>query len=188
MTGKPPSPEAFDKLLAWLDPDREQAGQKYQKIQSRLISIFSCHGCAEPEKLADETIDRVTAKIDWLLENYVGEPIRYFCGVSRNVLKEDLRSRVRPTISPTYENEIDESFQEKHNCLDKCMSELTAHNQSLVLAYYEAEGQAKIVGRKKLAEQSGITLTALRIRVFHIRVQLSKCLKVCLESSAKETL
>lgn len=184
MTGKPPSPEAFDKLLAWLDPDRDRAGQKYQNIQSRLTSIFSCHGCADPEKLADETIDRVTAKIDWLRQNYVGEPARYFCGVSRNVLKEDFRNRIPPTIPPRDENKIDESIQRKYDCLDKCMSQLTAYNQSLVLAYYEAEGQAKIVRRKKLAEQSGITLTALRLRVFHIRVQLSKCLTVCLDQSS----
>jgi hypothetical protein len=185
MTGKPTSPEAFDKLLAWLDPDRERAGQKYQQIQSRLTSIFSCHGCADPEKLADETIDRVTAKIDWLRENYVGEPTRYFCGVSRNILKEDFRTRIPPTLPPTYENRIDEGSQQKYDCLDQCMSELSTYNQSLVLAYYEAEGQAKIVRRKKLAEQSGITLTALRLRVFHIRVQLNRCLTVCLESSAK---
>jgi DNA-directed RNA polymerase specialized sigma24 family protein len=184
MTGKPLTEEAFDKMLAWLDPDREQAGQKYRNIQSRLISIFSCHGCAEPESLADETIDRVIAKIDWLRGNYVGEPTRYFVGVARNVLKEDLRGRVPPQIPPRDDNEIDESTQQKYDCLDRCMSEVPPRNQSLVLAYYEDEGHAKIVHRKKLAAEFGITVVALRLRVFHIRVQLSKCLESCLRQNS----
>jgi DNA-directed RNA polymerase specialized sigma24 family protein len=93
MIRKPPTQEAFDKLLEWLDPDRERAAEKYQKIHTRLIGIFSNHGCADPEKLADETIDRVIAKMDSLSVNYEGEPTRYFYGVARNILKEDLKRR-----------------------------------------------------------------------------------------------
>jgi len=29
--------EAFDRLLGWLDPDRESAGEKYEAIRLRLI-------------------------------------------------------------------------------------------------------------------------------------------------------
>lgn len=184
MTGKPPTQEAFNKLLAWLDADREQAGRKYQQIQLRLIGIFSSHGCIEPEKLADETIDRVTAKINWLEENYVGEPTRYFCGVARNVLKEDLRGRVAPRMPFQHERDLDEIVQQKYDCLDRCMSELPTRNQLLVLAYYEEEGHAKIVSRKKLAADYGLTMKALRLRVFHIRVRLSECLKTCLSESS----
>jgi DNA-directed RNA polymerase specialized sigma24 family protein len=181
MTRKPPTPEAFEKFLAWLGPDREQAGEKYQKIQFRLTKIFSCHGCTEPETLADETIDRVIAKTDWLLENYVGDPIRYFCGVARNVLKEDVRYRVVPQLPLKEETEHDEGGQKRYDCLDKCMAELPQAGRSLVLAYYEEEGNAKIVLRKKLAEEGGTTLRALRLRVFHIRLQLNKCMKTCLQ-------
>ena len=178
MTGKP-TPEAFDKLLQWLDPDREQAAKKYQKIHTRLISIFATHGCVDPEWRADETIDRVITKIDWLLENYIGEPTRYFCGVSRNVLKEDLRKRLPPEI-PIPQNEVDEAEQERYACFDQCMSELPTRHQSLVVEYYENKGQAKIRHRQKLAEEWGISMSALRLRVFHLRAQLSKCLETCL--------
>src|SRR5262245_44374262 len=34
------SREAFDLMLAWLDSDRERAGQKYEEIRYRLIKIF----------------------------------------------------------------------------------------------------------------------------------------------------
>jgi DNA-directed RNA polymerase specialized sigma24 family protein len=180
MTRKPPTQEAFEKFLAWLGPDREQAGETYQKIQFRLTKIFSCHGCTEPETLADETIDRVIGKTDWLMENYVGDPIRYFCGVARNVLKEDIRYRVIPKLPLKEETEDDEGGKERYDCLDKCLAELPQPGRSLVLAYYAEEGNAKIVIRKKLAAEAGITMRALRLRVFHIRLQLSKCMKTCL--------
>ena len=185
MTRKPPTQEAFDEMLKWLDPDRDQAGKKYRKIHARLIGIFSNHGCSDPEKLADETIDRVIAKMDSLLHNYEGEPARYFCGVARNILKEDLKHR--NTQQPLDEHDQIESGvddQTKFDCLDKCMAELPAQSQSVILAYYEEQGLAKIERRKKLAEQLGITVTALRLRVFHMRLQLSRCMEECLQQAS----
>lgn len=168
-------------MLEWLDRDREQAGKKYQKIHTRLIGIFSNHGCADPEKLADETIDRVMAKIDWLLENYEGEPTRYFCGIARNILKEDLKRRnIHEPLTEHQQVECVDD-QAKYDCLDKCMAELPVHSQSVILAYYEEQGLAKIRRRKKLAEDIGITVTALRLRVFQMRLQLSQCLEHCLK-------
>ena len=76
--------ESFNKLLAWLDPDRDQAAEKFIKIQLRLIRIFSANGCSDPERLATETFSRIQARIDWLIENYVGDPLHYFCAVARN--------------------------------------------------------------------------------------------------------
>lgn len=186
MTRKPPSQEAFDKLLGWLDPDREQAGRKYQKIQIRLTDIFSCHGCTEPESLADETIDRVIEKIDWLIENYVGDPIRYFCGVARNVLREYWKRRRVPDEFPDEQkNEPDEENDRRFDCLDKCMAELLPRNRSMILDYYEDQGKAKIVHRKQLAENTGISLPALRLRVFHIRSQLATCMQECVNQGSE---
>jgi hypothetical protein len=45
------SQEAFDALLDWLDPDREQAGIKYEQIRLRLIKIFTGRGCSDAEDL-----------------------------------------------------------------------------------------------------------------------------------------
>ncbi|HEY7785163.1 MAG TPA: hypothetical protein VIB00_10575, partial [Pyrinomonadaceae bacterium] len=52
--------ESFDALLHWLDPQRDRAGLRYEEIRRSLIKIFACRGCAEPEDLADETINRVS--------------------------------------------------------------------------------------------------------------------------------
>jgi DNA-directed RNA polymerase specialized sigma24 family protein len=184
MLRKPPTQEAFDKLLDWLDPDREQAGKKYQKIHARLILIFSNHGCSDPEILADETIDRVIAKIDWLKENYEGDPTRFFYGVARNILKEDLKRRNTHEPLTEYQQIERDEDQTRYDCLDKCMAELPAQSQSVILAYYEEQGVAKIRRRKRLAEERGITVTALRLRVFHMREQLSRCMEECVQRAS----
>src|SRR5258705_12334685 len=93
--------EQFDKLLAWLDKDRNVAALKFEKVRLGLIKIFAYRGCWESESLADETIDRVASKIEWLTQNYVGDPALYFYGVAQNVYKEFVRpKRQTPPMPP----------------------------------------------------------------------------------------
>jgi len=175
------TPESFSLLLQWLDSDPEQAAVKYEKIRIRLIKIFACQGCADPERLTDETFDRVVAKINWLMTEYVGDPTLYFCGVARNVLKEDRRDRLNPRpLPPPPEQAEEELEQREFDCLDECMEKLPQENRRLVLAYYEGDGHAKIANRGKLANQLGITLRALRLRAYHTRLQLRECMELCL--------
>ena len=176
------SQEAFDKLLAWLDSDREMAGKKYEDIRRRLIKIFNCRGCLEAEALADETINRVTGKVQALEADYSGEPAAYFYGVARKVLLEYLRKK-RVAVMPPPEDSSSE-IEEGLNCLDNCMQHLDAESRQLVLNYYQDEKQAKINHRKEYAQQSGISLNALRIRAFRLRAILQECVRSCLEERA----
>ena len=64
---EPPSQEAFEKLLAWLDPDRDKAVEKYQRIYLRLVRVFATRGRADAEDLADQTVNVVASKIDSLV-------------------------------------------------------------------------------------------------------------------------
>ena len=194
MSKHPPTEEAFNKLLAWLNPNREEAAEIYNRIQTRLIKIFSAHGCADPEDLTNQTFDIVLLKIDWLKENYVGEPILYFCAVARNLVKEDYRNRttarVVPTANPSV-GPVDEDTESDllYQCLDQCMEKFSKQGQRLLVSYYEEKGNEKIINRRKLAAELGITLTALRLRVFHMRGQLKLCIEICLKNSAvHETL
>src|ERR1044071_2085308 len=90
------SREAFNSLLDWLDPDREQAGIKYEDIRRRLIKIFTGRGCAEAEDLADETINRVTSKLNEIEKDFTGDRTRYFFGVANKVHMEYLRRKPPP--------------------------------------------------------------------------------------------
>jgi len=169
--------EAFDSLLAWLDSDRDRAGALYEGIRRRLIRIFVCRACAEPEDLADETINRVAKKVDEIAETYRGDPALYFYGVANKVYLESLHPK--PKVSTPFESRSTE-FERELSCLDECMKTLPSNNRDLVLQYYQDEKQAKIMHRQNLARQLGIPLNALRIRAHRIRAALKNCVKECL--------
>lgn len=176
--------ERFDRLLEWLDTDRNAAALRYEKIRLRMIKIFASRGCCDAETLGDETIDRVAAKIDWLIPNYVGDPMLYFYGVGQNVYKESVRKKSRPDLPPPALEPTDvEEREQQLECLDTCMAQLPEDNASLAIRYYKGEKQAKIYNRKQLAAELGISLDALRIRAHRIRLELRKCVLRCLEEA-----
>jgi DNA-directed RNA polymerase specialized sigma24 family protein len=183
------SQNAFDALLAWLDADRETAGKKYETIRTRLIKIFVCRGCPEAEELADETINRALAKIDQIKDEYVGEPVLYFYGIGRNVYREYRRRMLtRQTELPlesaaahSAPGVVNDNAEPEYQCLERCLDRLSASSRTLVLEYYRQEKQAKIDYRKRLADELGIAVNALRIRAFRIRKTLEQCVHACLE-------
>ena len=178
--------EAFDRLLDWLDQDRNRAGQKYEVIRSRLIKVFVCRGCIVPEELADDTINRVAGKVQQIAETYVGNPALYFYGVADKIFLEYLRKMPAPLpLAPSGPGvECDpkpgEEAEPRHRCLDRCVERLSAENRTLIMVYYGGQGQAKINMRKELARRLGIGANALWIRAHRIREALRKCMGDCL--------
>lgn len=171
--------ESFDALLAWLDPDREQAGQKYEDIRRRLIKIFTCRGCATPEDLADESINRVMRRLNDIREEYTGDRALYFFGVANRVFLEYRKNPPPPARMPVPESS--EDMEREYVCLEHCVESLQPKNRELVIRYYQQEKRAKIDDRKQLAAQLGIALNALRIRAHRIRTNLQRCMQECLE-------
>lgn len=172
------SQESLDALLDWLDPNREQAGQKYEEIRQRLIKIFTCRGCYEAEDLADETINRVSKKLTEIEEEFTGDPARYFYGVANKVHLEYLRRK--PLQPPPLVLVESDRLEEEFRCLEHCLGQLTPENHELVLQYYQDDGKEKIDQRKLLAKRLGIAPNALRIRAYRIRASLEECLFECL--------
>lgn len=175
-----PTREAFDRLLAWLDPDRERAGEKYEEIRGKLIRIFARRGCPVAEELADEVIDRVARKYLEIADTYEGEPILYFCGVAHNVFLEYVKRRPEahhPQPDPPEEKERYSA------CLDSCIERLDPQKRDLIIEYFRDEKRAKIDHRKQLANRLGITLISLRTRAHRVRMTLQKCLGECLSDS-----
>lgn len=169
--------ESFDALLSWLDSNPESAAAKYEVIRCRLIKIFVCRGCPDAEDLADDTIDRVTRKLDEIRATYTGEPLRYFYGVANKVHLEYLRRKPAPPPPPPSSD--NEEIEREYDCLERCIQKLTVDNRQLVLQYYQEDKQAKIRNRKLLADQLGIALNALRIRACRIRATLLDCVQKC---------
>lgn len=186
LTTRSSDQEAFDKLLAWLDPDRDKAGEKYNQIQFRLIRIFACQGCSGPEDLADETLDVVMRKIDWLRANYQGDPALYFFGVAKKKHLEELRRRPLPPL-PLPEP-VPEEIDRASECLDNCLEKLTAEDRRLVVRYHEESKGAKIRLRKQLAAELGVSINALRLRVFYLHTDLRECVDLCMRKFQTETI
>lgn len=167
-------PNKFDKLLEWLDKDRDVAGQKYESIHLRLTKIFYARGCYLAEELADETIDRVTNKIDFLSHSYVGNPTLYFYGVAKKVFLEFTRkpsAKELPIHMAQKENTKD-LLEEYDWHLTKSLRKLSPEETEFILEYYREDKEEKIKYRKQMARRLGITQQALRVRAFRIRKRL----------------
>ena len=175
------SHESFEALLCWLDPDREQAAEKYEQIRTGLINFFTGRGHCEAEDLADETINRVISRLHEVSNQVTGERSRYFFGVARKVQLEYLRRKIprNPPESTTDSGRVENEYR----CLEECIAKLSRENRELVLRYYEADGREKIEQRKRLAKELGIAPNALRIRAYRIRTALQKCLEQCVEDA-----
>jgi DNA-directed RNA polymerase specialized sigma24 family protein len=174
------SQENFDRLLRWLDDDPERAGSAYEKIRWRLIAILASRGCAIPDELADETIDRVARRIADIQQNYVGDKAIYFLGVMNNVHHEYLK---RPMLVKPPEVFVDvEANERKHLCLERCLHQLSANSREVIQRYYAEDRQAKITLRKRIADELGVSMNTLRLRALRIREKLQACIQQCLEA------
>ena len=176
--------ESFHRLLAWLDPDVELAGKKYEDIRRKLIRIFASRGSWAAEELADETIDRVGKKVADLAADYVGDPSLYFFGVANRVFLEWRRKSIVPPIPTSPQSDSIEQKEREDQCLSRCLATLPPPQRHLLLDYYREDKQAKINRRKALAVALGMTDNALKIKVFRLRATLQECLLQCLSQTA----
>ena len=181
----------FDALLNWLDPDRETAGRKYEEIRHALILIFEWRGFCEAEDLADETITRVIKKVPEIVEGYTGDPALYFYAVAKRLSFEVVRrQRARAEIENLEKlpepasNDEPRHREAQYECLDTCLSKLSAADRELILLYYQQE-QPKIDYRRELSQKYGLAPNALRVKVHRIRATLHACIDKCLGERAE---
>ena len=183
-------PDSFEEILAWLNPDRELAGQMYVQLRHDLAKLFIWGRCADPEGLTDEVFDRVAKKVHEVRPTYIGDPRLYFRAVARNLIKENFK-KIKTHLS--FEDvdqslqqisETEDDIEDMEECLHSCLRELRADKLELILGYYAKQRQAKIDHRNELARRFGISVETLRVRVFRIRASLEDCIERCLHSKA----
>lgn len=181
--------EAFDLLLASLDPDRETAGQKYVLLRHKLVKYFEWHGAAFPDREADVTLTRVARRMH---EGQEVHSLNAYCyGVARLVLSEVLRAqqKEREALECAFNAEAEEAGDEvedeaRRACFDRCLQALPEEQRELIVGYYDDEKGRKIERRKHLAARLGIPINALRIRAHRIRLKLEGCVGECVEQQA----
>ena len=172
--------DAFDRLLAALGSDRENAGYQYLRIRRDLVRLFEWRGCSTPDDYADETMNRCARKIA------EGEQIRdittYSIGVARMLLREMSRDRSRlarsldeiPELRSAWsENAVD--IETRVESLRRSLARLSEEDRHLILNYYEGDKGEKIRRRKMLMETLGIPASTLRMRALRVREKLQEC-------------
>src|ERR1041385_2307392 len=172
----------FDRLLNWLDADRERAGLLYERIRWRLVTILASRGCTLADELADETIDRVARRVADIETIYIGDKAIYFLGVMNNVPHEYLRRPATPRLVDTPSENV-AAREQIHICLDNCLERLAPYSRQLIERYYAADKKAKIDLRKVIARELGIKPATLRLRALRIREKLQTCIAACMKLS-----
>jgi len=180
---------AFDGLLHALDPDKGLAAQRYEWLRRRLILFFLARGVLDAEARADETLDRVSRRIDEGAE--VRDLGRFAYGVARLVCSESLRrdrrqrAAVRRTARPAVAAPAEDPAPVPQVCVRRCMALLREEERALIVRYYDGQGAALATERRALADSLGLSPAALRLRMHRIRRALEPCVRRCMESGAR---
>jgi DNA-directed RNA polymerase specialized sigma24 family protein len=182
--------DAFGKLLASFDPDREQAAELYMRTYAKLCTFFEYRGARDADELADETLNRVARRLAEGVSVPTAEIRSYVFGVARNVLRETwgAQGKTQPldVLPASLEPATDARFgvddeDARLECLAHCIERLNERDRALIRQYHANDGRKRVDGRLALADQLGIDVNALRIRAFRIRRTLQSCMNKCLE-------
>jgi len=178
---RPPTPEEFEKLLAWLNSDPDEAGCMFNLINHRLIKVFASRGCVDAEALADEVTNRIAVRIDKVKESY-DDPMRCFLGFIEHVYREYQREQQKILGRKEIERRSTEELEREDQCLEHCLENLGEPERELFVSYFQGEKRARIDRRKQMATELVLSINALRIRAHHLRKEMHRCLIACLEN------
>jgi DNA-directed RNA polymerase specialized sigma24 family protein len=180
-----PTARSFYMLLAAFSPEPLEAVEKYELARRKLVRYFDHHVQRDAEWCVDQTFDRAMRRIEEgkVVTNmvpYLYEIARY---IVMEIVKEEqkmnkavIEIQVQPRQAPTEP----EDPNPRLDCFDRCLEELPPESRTLILEYYEDEGEAKIKHHTAMAKHLGITLNALRLRAHRIRLALEACVAKCM--------
>lgn len=137
-------------------------------------------GFSNAEELADETIKRVTNRVLEIAPDYEGDPAKYFYGVLRNVFREQRLIKEVSTDNLPVRLVDDQKTSDAYDCLLSCLTLLPNDRCEFILEYYTYHGGHRVRTHARMADDLGLSENALRMRAFHIRNKLEKCVRNCL--------
>jgi DNA-directed RNA polymerase specialized sigma24 family protein len=184
--------DSFRSLLAWLDNGKDSDGRSYLEMRRRLVSFFDQKKCPSPDQLADETLSRVSRRLQEE-GSITGEtPARYCYITAKFVFLESLRKAKEADLSlddvarrngrepaGIYQPSDDELKERMLECLENCASQLEPPSRDLIFAYYVGKAREKIENRRAIAARLGVTPNALAIKACRIRSKLETCVGRC---------
>lgn len=186
MKNRSMTEEEFKRFLNWLDADRELAAQTYEKLRRRLVVYFIKRQCAAAEDLSDQVLNAAMAH--FLKQNalLLGQPLPYIFGIARNVYRQHLNKQISTDGDVDWQRlsfpDVSEETSEKERrsvCLRNCLREMKDQERQLFLLYYLKKNEALDEYRIRLANQFGLTINALRLKMMRLRDQLRSCITTC---------
>jgi RNA polymerase sigma factor (sigma-70 family) len=168
--------QPFNFFLSSLSSDRDTAEKKLKDIRRRLVIMLDCRGCTCSEDLAHEAMLRFAHRLPNMDPPFAGDVIPYLYTVAYNLYLEYIEKQFLPlpddfTEISQPDDDAVKAKEQLHKCLDTCLDGMDPKGRELVLDYYRLEKQSKIDFRKLLAQELGISVNALRIRLHNIREQ-----------------
>lgn len=177
------TPTALEKFLRHMDASHARAGEQYQNLHQKLVRYFEWQGCHTPHESADTTLDRAIQKVEE--GAHVPNIPRFVNGIARNVLKEYWKWKKThqevplDSVAEPVRREPDGDDEVLIQCIERCLERLPGERRTLLLEYLGGDH------REALAERHGLSLNALRLRVFHLKDRLRECAKRCVDASTQ---
>lgn len=181
----------FDRLLGFLNRDRDRAAEAYELLHRKLIKFFDWRGHPDPEHVADLTLNRVARKLEDGTEVRSSNPASFVLGVARMVFLEESRrlarhDQVEPSVLAdlTVESDDQQEHELRLSTLESCLETLDGESRDFLLRYYAESGSRKIEIRKQMSRDMGISAGVLRLRAHRLRVKLEGCVTARLGPAA----
>lgn len=182
----------WDRFYLWLSSDPDRAASEYMKLRRALISYFNGKFCADSEGLADQTIERVVQLLPRFGDQLPDNPLRFCYGVAFNIYREYLRNEVsrnggNPSESTHafFDPLLNDEKEAMDKCLYGCLHKLDKKRREMFLRYYLVSPREKSADHQEMADQMGISLTALRLQIKRIKEKLRNCMKDCKQRGEK---
>lgn len=173
---------SYSLLLRSLSSDERAAAAAYSKLRDSLVRFFDLKGDRDGERSADETLDRVSAKLgaDVLIEN----PTKYSFGVARLVFLENVRRlRDEEKALKSYELEnsqrtVDEDDTDGFEKMRDCFGQLDRSDRELLHKYFADMPRSELdAERRRLADSLKVSQNNLRLKIFRLRRRLENCVR-----------
>ena len=153
------TPNAFERLLKWLDEGASSDGRKYLEMRQRLVAYFDRKNCSAPNELADETLNRVARRLEEENVTDSETPAAKYCYiVARFVFMEYLRASKRIACylmtsgdsrhgTNFAESKLDnekETQEQLLNCLEHCTDKLDSLNRNMILRITQVRSGSRL--------------------------------------------
>lgn len=181
----PPQQEKFESLLAFLGPDREEAGKRYVAVLQKLTAYLTRYASrVDAELLADRTLDKIAENsFDPEVDLTGVDPLRYAFRVARKIGWDALRNSAlqRERIQSKFANDRRIALANRDSLADKielekldnALRNLSEEERYLIENYYEGSSKGEISSQRNyLSHQLGLTRPGIRHRAIRIQQKL----------------